>query len=73
MTELELLEKELSEIKNKMHIIFLKQEEITKIFANYHLLEEINLGQLIENSARIDDVNYDLNSEIEKINEHKTR
>ena len=71
--ELELLEKELSEIKNKMRIIFLKQEEITKIFANYHLLEEINLGQLIENSARVDDKNYDLNSEIEKINKHKTR
>ncbi len=71
--ELELLEKELSEIKNKMHIIFLKQEEITKIFANYHLLEEINLGQLIENSVCVDDVNYDLDSEIEKINKHKTR
>ena len=71
--ELELLEKEHSEIENKMHIIFLKQEEITKIFANYHLLEEIDLGQLIENSVCVDDVNYDLDSEIKKINKHKTR
>lgn len=71
--ELVLLRKELNEIKNKMDIIFLKKEEIAKIFDNYHLLEEINLGQLIENSVCVDDENYDLNSEIEKINKDKTR
>ena len=71
--ELELLKKELNEIKYEMNIIFLKQKEIAKIFANYHLLEEINLGQLIENSVHVDDKNYDLNSEIEKINKSKTK
>ena len=68
--ELESLEKKHNEIKSKMNNLFSLKKKIEKVFANYHLLEEINLGKLIENSVRVDNNNFDLNSEIEKINKH---
>lgn len=61
------LKNEIEVEENSAHTIIKKMKEVEEIFNNYHLLEEINLGQLIENSVRVDDENYDLNGEIEKI------
>ena len=44
-----------------------KSEQIRNIFNNYHLLDEIDLHEVILNSVSIDNTDLDLESEIKKI------
>ena len=51
---------------NEDNIIYKKLDDIELVFNNYHLLDEINLMELISNSVKVDTTNIDM-TEVSKL------
>ena len=60
-------EEEKDEIAKEMGKTYSEMKEVEVLLNNFHLLEEINLGELIEKSVKVDNNNVDLDSIIAKI------
>ena len=60
-------EEEKEEIAKEIGKTYSEMKEAEALLNNFHLLEEINLGELIEKSVKVDNDNVDLDSIIAKI------
>ena len=53
-------------VETEMNQLYEQIEHIEKIFSNYHLMDNIDLKEIILNSVRVDNKNLDLEEEIRK-------
>lgn len=53
-------------VETEMNQLYEKIEHIEKIFSNYHLMDDIDLKEIILNSVRVDNKDLDLEEEIRK-------
>lgn len=57
---------EMERVNKKIDDIYREMDEIKSYFDNYHLLDELNLGEMIANTVRVENNNLDLTSVLEE-------
>ncbi len=65
--EMEEIERRRKEANEQRDIIYKKMKEVEQIFNNYHLLDKIDLGKILEITTVVDNPNLDLKKEINNI------